>query len=198
MSTDKRRRQAIQPSVNPRSGFTILELSVVLILISLGLGMALPRLTTPPEKRAEWVAQQFVRSIELARTRAQSTRKRVRMVFDVSGNRYASYLDDDRDGAFSEDAAEMAAFLGSRWTYLNDEIRFGRGMMSGAPGDGGSGAVTFTGSRITFDSRGIPIPLGTTGYIYVHHMNAPEAVAAIRLRPSGSADYVVNHGGTWR
>lgn len=181
-----------------RTGFTLIELCVVLMMISIGLGMALPRLSTPPTKRVEWVAQQFVRDIELARTRAQSTRKRVRMAFDVTGQRYVSYLDDDRDGAFSEDAAEMAAFLGSRWTSLNGEVRFGRGSTTAAPGDGGSGAVTFTGNRLNFDSRGIPLPIGSTGYIYVYHMNAPDAVAAIRVRPSGSADYALYRNGVWQ
>lgn len=120
------------------------------------------------------------------------------MAFDVAGNRYVSYLDDDRNGAFSENAAEMAAFLGGRWTRLDGEIRFGRGSTSAAPGDGASGAVTFPGNRLNFDSRGIPLPIGSTGYIYIHHINAPDAVAAIRVRPSGAADYALFRGGTWQ
>lgn len=120
------------------------------------------------------------------------------MAFDVTNNRYVSYLDHDRNAAFGESAAEMAAFLGSRWTRLNGEVRFGRGSTSAAPGDDGSGAVTFAGSRLNFDSRGIPLPLGSTGYIYIHHINAPDAVAAIRVRPSGAADYALFRGGVWQ
>ena len=182
-----------------RAGFTIAELVVVLILVSMALAMAVPRMSTPPLKQAEWVAQQIVRDIELARARAQSTRKRVQMNFAAGAQRYASYLDHDRDGSFSENAAEMAAFLGGKINYMNTEIRFGRGSAaSAAPGDGGSGPVTFASGRLTLDSRGIPAPVGTEGYIYVHHMNAPEAVAAIRVSPSGSTEIYMYTGGVWQ
>jgi len=182
-----------------REGFTLIEMAVVLILVSMGLAMALPKMSTPPEKKAEWVAQQLERDIELARTRAQSTRKRVRVAFDASGQRYASYLDDDRDGAFSEDADEMAAFLGGRWTNLKGEVVLGRGKATvGAPGDAGSGPVTFTGNKLNFSSRGIPMPLGTTGYVYVYHRTSADAVAAIRVSPSGSTEVFVYSEGAWK
>ncbi|MGI9627857.1 MAG: GspH/FimT family pseudopilin [Longimicrobiales bacterium] len=187
-----------RPSLG-REGFTLAEMAVVLILVSMGLAMALPRMQTPPEKRAEWVAQQLERDIELARTRAQATRKRVRMHFDVSNQRYTSYLDDDKDGTFAEDADEQAAFLGAHWKSLNSELRMGRGSASvAAPGDSGSGAVTFSGNKLNFSSRGIPMPLGTAGYIYIYHVTAPDAVAALRIAPSGSSEIFIYKGGVWQ
>jgi hypothetical protein len=143
-------------------------------------------------------AQQLVRDLEVARTRALATKKSARIIFDAGNNSYTGYLDDDRDGAFSLTAAESGA-LGARGTVtLPGALTYGRGSASALPGDSAAGAITLTGNTVEFSARGITVPFGSRGTIYLVHKDNPNAVSAVSITGAGSFQAWSFVGGTWQ
>ena len=110
------------------------------------------------------------------------------MSFDVSGATYAGYLDDDRDGAFNQSAAETQALNAFGAVTLPPDVKFGRG----------SGAVTFTNTQVEFDTRGITQPFGTRGTVYFVHKDDDTAVSAVSVSGSASFKLWVYRGGIWQ
>ncbi|MGH7646249.1 MAG: pilus assembly FimT family protein, partial [Gemmatimonadales bacterium] len=64
-------------------GFTIVELIVVLGIAAVAMAIALPRFRVTPSHKVRSAANQLVRDLELARTRALGTKRKVRIQFDV-------------------------------------------------------------------------------------------------------------------
>ncbi len=120
------------------------------------------------------------------------------MSFDVSGATYAGYLDDDRDGAFNQSAAETQALNAFGAVTLPPDVKFGRGSVGPVPGDVGSGAVTFTNTQVEFDTRGITQPFGTRGAVYFVHKDDDTAVSAVSVSGSASFKLWVYRGGIWQ
>jgi len=167
-------------------GFTIIELVVVLAVMAIAMAVALPRFRLTPSHKVRSAANQLVRDLELARTRALGTKRKVRVQFDVTGGAYTAYLDDDGNGTIAETAAERTAYGSLASRTLEPDVLYGRGTTTGLPGDPGSLAVTFSGAEVDFGTNGVTVPFGTSGNIYVVSRHDSKVVAAVSVTGAGS------------
>lgn len=180
-------------------GFTIIELVVVLAVMAIAMAIALPRFRLTPSHKVRSAANQLVRDLELARTRALGTKRKVRIQFDAAGGTYTAYLDDDGNGTISESAAERSAYGSLASRTLEPDVLFGRGSTTGLPGDPGSGAVTFSGAEVDFGTNGVTVPFGTSGNIYLVSRDDAKVVAAVSVTGAGSFKVWRYAGGsTWQ
>jgi prepilin-type N-terminal cleavage/methylation domain-containing protein len=179
-------------------GFTLIEMIFVLAMMGILFAITIPRIRVSPAKKVRMAAQQLVRDLEVARTRALATKKNARVLFDVGGNAYAGYLDDDRDGVFALTQDESRA-LGARGRVeLPRTVQFGIGSASAIPDDPGAPPITLAGNRVEFGARGVTEPFGSRGTIYLVHRNDPNAVAAVSITAAGSFQWWTFVGGAWQ
>ena len=184
-----------------RGGFTLIEILAVLVIMGIMLSVAVPRMRPSQSQKVRAAAQQLVRGLELARTRALGTKRSVQVVFDVAGKGYIAYLDDNGDGIFAETAVENAAMRGFPRVDLEPDVTFGRGSATTAlPGDTTtSGAVSFTSSRLKIGPNGITVPFGTGGTVYFVSKTKPNVVAGVSVTGAGSFKmWRYAGGGTWQ
>ena len=73
-------RQGRRSAVNARRGFTLIELLMVVVVVGVMMSIAVPRLRITPETEVQLAAMQLAQDIDLARTRALSTRSASRPV----------------------------------------------------------------------------------------------------------------------
>lgn len=178
-------------------GFTLVEMVVVLAMAAVLLAIALPQLRPSPTRTVQWAARQLVNDLELVRTRALATKRGVRVAFNAA-DAYVGFLDDDGDGTFAESVAETQALRGFGTRTLDALVRFGRGSAPALPGETGTGPVTFPNDRVDFDSRGITVPQGARGSIYLVHRDYPDAVAAVSISGSASFKVWAYRDGAWQ
>ncbi len=179
-------------------GFTLIEVVMVMVVMGLMIAIAGPRMRVSPLRKVSQVATQLANDIELARTRAMSTRSGVRVAFNATGTRYQGFLDDNRDGAFTESVAERNALRAFGERALPSYLTFGRGSAGPIPGDSLPGAITFANDRVEFDARGVTSPFGIRGTVYIAHKDYPDAVAAVSVSPSASLVVWVYRNGAWQ
>jgi prepilin-type N-terminal cleavage/methylation domain-containing protein len=180
-------------------GFTIVELLVVVIIVGVMAAIVVPRMRVSSKMYVGITARQFLRDAELTRNRALALKRIVRVQIDAGTNTYACYGDDDGDGAIAATQAEIVYLrVGTR--PFEKGVILGRGSATaGIPGEAGAGAVTFTNSRIDFDTRGLPSPFGTKGTVYFTATGTPMAVYAVQMTAAGGFKlwtYLPN--GTWQ
>ena len=180
-----------------RAGITLLELVVALTVVGLMAGMAVSRLRVTPSQRVRAAGVQLAQDLEATRTRALSTRRAARVVFDVAGGRYRGYLANQGVSTFSQSAAEAAALGTLRNRPLMEGVTFGRGTAPKLAGDDGNGAVTLASSRVDFNSRGLTAPFGARGTIYLTHRDDPTSVVAVAVSGAGSFRVWVHRPGGW-
>ena len=181
-----------------RRGFTLIELVIVMIMIGTMTAMVLPKLRISPETEVQLAGMQLAQDIDLARTRALSTRGSVRVTFVEDSRTYTGFLDTDADGLFGETIAERDALRGFATRTLPTRVNFGRGSVSAIAGDASSSAITFASAKINIDSRGLPAPMGTSGVVYLRHATSASAVAAVAVSPAGSVRLWTWHNGAWQ
>lgn len=169
-----------------RDGFTLIELILVVVLISIMTSIVAPMWRVSPARRVENMAHLLATEMELARNQALSERRIVRIDFDVAGGSYVAYADHDGDDSIGAVAAEIAAFPAFGSKTLDQFVIFGRGGASAVPGDAGLGAVTLASNQLLLSDQGVPDPWGTMGTIYLTHSDDNSAVAAISVASSGS------------
>jgi hypothetical protein len=113
----------------------------------------------------------------------------------------------DRNGSITETSDEVrrsgivarGAFGGMPGAKLPKKVQFGCGSAGSGPlsyscsGD----PILITDDKANFDTRGMLMPLGTTGVIYLVHEEDPEAVAAITLSGGGAFRYWRYRDGQW-
>ncbi len=185
-------------SVKSRRGFSLIEILVVVVMIGLMLKIVVPKFRISNSTKSRQAADQLVRDLETARSRALATRSTVRIVFNVAARSYTGYLDSNRDGVFGQTAAETAALSVFRTRTLDAGIRIGRPGVADLPGYAGAGATTLAGPRIDFDSRGLTTPLGTKGVLYISSTTDTTAVTAISISGAGGIQAWVFKGGVWQ
>ncbi len=169
------------------SGFTVIELVIVMSMMVILVGIVAPRMRVSPTRRVQGMAHQIAGHLELARTRALGQRQLVRVNFDETGvQNYTAYVDHDRNGNITEIAAEVEAFFEFGERELEMFVVFGRGNASTIPGDPSLDAITLASNDLDLSVQGVPDPWGTTGTIYLVHEDDPDAVAAISIASSGS------------
>lgn len=181
-----------------RRGFTMIELLMVVIVVGVMMAVAVPKFRISPQTEVQLAAMQLAQDVDLARTRALSTRSLARVVFVTSARNYTGFLDTNADGIIGQTQTERDALRGFATRTLPARIDFGRGSANAVPGDAGSGAITFSGAVVDFDSRGLTFPMGTGGTIYLRHTEDATAVAAIVVSPAGSVRLWSWKDGGWK
>ncbi len=171
-----------------RRGFTLIELLTVITVMGIMLTIALPYMRVSPQTKVRSAGRDLVRYLEVIRTRALATKKNVRLTFDLANGSYTAYLDDDGNGVFTQSQAESQAVgIGTR--RLRTGTVFGMGSASELPNYPGAGPVTFANDRVEFNTRGVTIPFGVRGVVYIMYRDDPYAVSAVSI--SGSASFKV-------
>lgn len=188
----------LSPSTSVRRGFTLIEILIVVVMIGLMLMIVVPKFRVSNSTRARQAADQLVRELETARSRALATRSIVRIAFNVAARSYTGYLDANRDGVLGQTAAETAALSVFQTRTLETGVKIGRNSTPDLPGYTGAGATTLPSTRIDFDSRGLTTPLGTKGVIYIVSTIDTTAVTAVSISGAGSIQAWVYRGGAWQ
>lgn len=180
-----------------RSGFSLIELLTVITVMGIMMTIALPYMRVSPQTKVRSAGRDLVRYLEVIRTRALATKRIVRLTFDLAEGSYTAYLDDNGDGTFLQTVAESQAVgIGTR--RLRTRTVFGMGNASQLPNYPGTGPVTFANNRVEFNTRGVTIPFGVRGVVYIRYSDDPNAVSAVSV--SGSASFKVwnYRDGAWQ
>ncbi len=200
-------------SARSGNGFTLIEVTVVLLLLAVVVAVALPRaMRTTPRQRVHSAARQLVRDLEQARLRAIAAKRVVRVKFDVTQRFYAAFQDVSagRTGVIQETESEArAAGLvvrdevgGIPGARLPDRVRFGFGAASQGPLGYPSGdPVVLPNDRVEFDLRGMVRPVGgvrTGGLIVLADEEDPQAVSAVTVTGGGAFRTWDYREGAWR
>jgi prepilin-type N-terminal cleavage/methylation domain-containing protein len=181
-----------------RRGFTLIEMLIVISMISVLLAIAIPFMRVSPARQVRLAATQLSRDLEMTRTRALSARQMARVSFDTENPAYTGYADANGDGMIAETTTEMRALRAFGRREFESVIQFGRGDAGPVPGDAGAGAITFPAAYVEFGTRGVTLPFGTRGAVYLVHRDDPGAVAAVSVTGSGSVKLWISVGGTWQ
>jgi prepilin-type N-terminal cleavage/methylation domain-containing protein len=179
-------------------GFTLIELLMVVAVVGVMMAVLVPRFRISPETEVQLAAMQLAQDIDLARTRALSTRSIVRVRFTSGARNYTGFLDDDNNGTIGETQVERDALRGFATRSLPVRVDFGRGSAGAVPDDVGAGAITFSGAKVEFDSRGLTFPMGSGGVVYLKQQTSATAVAAVAVSPAGSVRLWTWHNGSWQ
>ncbi len=192
-----------------RRGVTILELVVVALLIGVVAAMALPRaLHRSPRHELTTAAKQLTRDLEQARMRALSAKRLVRVRFDASENFYTAFMDttEARSGEIFEEAVEVhqanivthGSLAGVPGVELPRQVKFGAGNASAGPlGEATGDPVLLNNDYVQFNSRGMVVPLGADGVIFLTHEEDPALVAAVTISGAGAFQTWHYRNGSW-
>jgi type II secretory pathway pseudopilin PulG len=182
---------------------------VVVLLLGVVASIAIPRaLKTTPRQELTRATRQLARDLELVRTQAVAAKRTVRVRFWTSAGFYTAFMDAtaDRDGTINEDEAEVRTsrliargkYAGLPGVELPDRIVFGSGDASAGPlGGGASDPVPFADDRVEFNTRGMVLPLGTQGVLFLAHEDDPSVVAAVTVSGAGSFEVWHYRDGNW-
>ncbi len=182
-----------------RRGFTIIELLAVVMIVGIMMAVMLPKFRISEKTEVQLAGIQLAQDIDIARTRALSTREQVRVAFNGTTRKYGGYLDDNGDGTIAETAAEWQALRGFGIRELPIRVSFSRGSAGPIPDDATSGGIGLPNERIEFDSRGLTMPMGARGVVYLANDNDPYAVVAVQITPSGNVRFWTYHqDGGWQ
>jgi prepilin-type N-terminal cleavage/methylation domain-containing protein len=182
-----------------RSGFTLIEMLIVIVVMGLGMMIMVPRLRVSEQTKARAAASLLAADLEAARSKAMAYRAIVRVTFDQAGSTYTGYLDFNRDGVITQSTAErdsLHLYGGTR--TLPNAVNFGRAAQPDITDFAGAGNITFPTPQINFDARGLTTPFGTRGVIYVRRPGDNTAVAAVTVSGAGGIRIWTSEGGTWR
>jgi type II secretory pathway pseudopilin PulG len=180
-----------------RPAFTTIELIVVMAVVGVVFGVVAPRMRISKSMEVQLAGMQIAQDIDVARTRALTTRLLVRVCFDFPSS-YGGFLDHDGDGAISESAAEWQALRGFGVRPLPANVIYGRGSAPAVPDNNAGGDRTFPGRQLHFDSRGLVTPINGNGVVYVRSTTDPTAVVAVSVSASGNARLWTYRSGTWQ
>ena len=185
-------------SARYRSGFTLIEMVLVMVLVGILTAMVLPRLRPSASQTVHSSATQLAYDLELARTRAISTGHAVRVTFDVPSSAYVGYLDTDGDGVITQTNAERDSLHGSPPRTLVASVGFGHGAAPSLPGDSTGTAITLPSGRLDLDGRGLPTPAGTHGVVYMLSRVDTRAAAAVVVSGAGAFRVRTFLNGAWK
>lgn len=186
-----------------KSGFTLIETVVVFIVLAVVASIAIPRaIKVSPSQQVDRAARSLMRDLEQARMRAIAAKRSVRVRFYESDDFYSAFLDmtSDRSGVFAEVAEEVRASGlltrdakgGLPGVELARDVEFGVGTAPGGPqGEPIAGAIGLGNDYVEFNARGLVVPEGGGGVIYLVHADDANAVSAVTI--SGASAFR-----TWR
>lgn len=192
-----------------RRGYTLIEMVVVMVMLAVVVAVALPRgLKSSPQLQVDIAARGLTRDLEKVRMRAIAAKRRVRVSFIEGEGFYTAYLDITPgrtaaiEGSDEEVRESRLVARGSNGgvpgVELPSGVVFGFGdAMAGPFGGPASDPITLEGDRVEFDSRGMIVPAGTGGVIFLTHEDDPSAVAAVSISGAGAFRAWRYRGGGW-
>ena len=169
-----------------QKGFSLTELMVVITILAIVCAITAPNLVAGlPKYRIKKAATDLAAKMRRARSVAVKTKRPVSVIFDLGNERY------NIDGVEFPEGKSLTQQYGSG-------VRFGFGNAGGNCADDlgpESGAVSFTNTRLSFNSVGI-INNNNTGFIYLEN-NQGKAYAVGVRSPTGTI--LVRHwtGAAW-
>ncbi len=181
-----------------RRGYSLIELLVVAVVVGIMLTIFGARFRISPETEVQLAATQLAQDLDLARTRALSTRSLARVRFSTGSGNYTGYLDDDNDGAIVQTQSERDALRAFGTRALPLHVAFGRGDASDVPDVVGAGPITFADETVEFDARGLTLPAGVGGVVYLRQESSTTAVAAVAISPAGNVRLWTWQLGAWK
>ncbi len=192
-----------------RSGFSLIEIMVVMVVLGVVAAFAMPRTgRRSPLFQVDTAARSLVRDIELVRMRAMASKRMVRVQFDEQAGFYTAFLDmsPGRQGDIAETKEEAHASRiiargsssGIPGVKLRDGVVFGAGEAGSGPGELTTGdAIAFESDRVEFDAAGMVIPEGSGGVIFLMHEDDASAVAAVTISGAGALRAWRYRNGEW-
>ena len=130
-------------ALTSRSGFTLVELVVVVVMAAIVAGIAVPVVNIARYRTDSSVLELFS-TLQASQRMAVLRGHTITVALDLDGNRYRIHNDENNDGVI--DAGENI-----RWVPLGEGVTFGRG---GA--DRVAGAPNVEGAHTSPPARGIP------------------------------------------
>ena len=163
------------------SGFTLLELIVVIAIIAIMASIAIPNMIPWPAKhRMSGAAREIYSAMQYTRLRAVKEKANVVINFNDTGfgetDTYAVFIDDGRGGGTARDNTQN----GTEPTIRRGQMPVDVDMLNALF----AGGNTFTG----FDARGLPVQAGGNsliGNVRLDNTNR-NLYKRVRLRVSGS------------
>lgn len=126
-----------------RSGFTLVELVVVVVMAAIVAGIAVPVVNVARYRTDSSVLEMFS-TLQASQRMAVLRGHTINVALDVAGDRYRIHNDENNDGQI--DAGETI-----RWVPLGEGVTFGRGGADPVPGaPDQEGAHTFTRTQGDF------------------------------------------------
>ncbi len=147
-----------------KSGFTLVELIVAFGILAVLMVVAIPNFSVwKANTQLKDAANDLYNTMQRAKMGAISKNRDWRVTFNTSGGTYS--LIDSVNGTL-DDADDITVETINLNTY-GSGVGYGHGAASSPVGSSfGTGNVTFSGSRVTFDSRGMRSG-GSLGYVYL-------------------------------
>ena len=166
------------------TGFTLMELMIVIAVIGILVGIAVPGIIGwLPNYRLRAATRDLQSVMQRSRLRAIKENTRVVMLFDTGNDEYVAFVDDGEGGGIANDNIQN----GSERTVINAKM----------PRDVDLYNAAFAGGvpRTRFNSRGLPN--GTGGHAYMK--NSKNRYMGVVLRITGNSRIVksTDGGGTW-
>lgn len=190
----------MQPTHDPRAGLTIIEMMMVIALMGLVLGMALPRVNIEGG-RVNATIRSLTAALAVAQRMAVTDQHNVIVAFDSASGRLRIHSDNNNNGVM--DAGERVTS-----TPLGDGVLFGRGSVPALTyTTGGSSTATFNFTRtstgypaVTFRRDGSASENGgfyLTTYKGAASGNTTWSRAAEVIRSSGRVLWYSYASGAW-
>ena len=195
MVTEKRYRPDERSTAGRESGFTIVELILVLTIMVILVAVTVPTMTTwLPNYYLRSAAMDIFSNMQYAKTEAVRLDSPYAVVFDPGNDKFSLASGPGADGVFGTGNDDDVVRTINLSGYGNN-IVFGKGNATVNFDDGGGAfpadSVSFANNAVVFDSRG----MCNSGSVYLQNPNRAYAVGTLM---SGVLRIAGWGGGTWQ